>query len=616
MANIPVIPGVKVSTKGILNKPLKDIICALLFGGLNNMLKGPLICVSADLDKLISEYTDLPNLQDLKNELKELKDQLKAAEDALGIKDALGRVNGAIAEVQSLLALDGLCKIPLKAPPITDVLGQVIDAEFAEMNAILNDLGRLAKPELCLSGNGGFGFGSSYNPDSILGSMSKHLNNMGNIPGRQLDSFVKRLKGVSKALKKSVDRQLFPDFRHKHNLATGKPYVPNQKYKDAKIDAPSVAVLRARLAVESNASTRAAIQAEMNAQIAATENTLVPVITLAPPPPLANQWNGPYPPADTPNLKEATAQAQVIVASVGKTASYPVDSNGIRSQNIWPAMLGPDLYALAVTALTPQDPLFAQKDAIYDYCGKLIGYTADIVSGDENYAGGDPESGADIAPPMTNFNFLYIANREGKPCWAVDGVTSEQVVEGRRDVFLNSNPTIELKRSYVNILNIPSLNHLGTGPAEEFYIYKVKADLTPDTSKPFNLGLSRLETGELLADANGLPGAEGEARRNNHPFGTNLYFSTSQQVYSGETEPVVPSELIWWYNINTCDTKKWVLNKDQDGNIDGTGYWEAVTDAEREANWFGSSNVYNDPHVDYLAYSNQTGTVFGLIKLV
>ena len=75
MANIPVIPGVKVSTKGILNKPLKDIICALLFGGLNNMLKGPLICVSADLDKLISEYTDLPNLQDLKNELKELKEK-------------------------------------------------------------------------------------------------------------------------------------------------------------------------------------------------------------------------------------------------------------------------------------------------------------------------------------------------------------------------------------------------------------------------------------------------------------------------------------------------------------------------------------------------------------
>ena len=259
MANIPVIPGIQVSTKGILNKPLKDIICALLFGGLKNMLKGPLICVSADLDKLISEYTDLPNLRDLKDALKEVKDQLKAAEDALGIKDALGRVNGAIAEVQSLLALDGLCAIPLKAPPIPDVLGQVIDAEFAEMNAILNDLGRLAKPELCLSGSGGFGFGSGYNPNSILDNISKHLGNMGSIPQSKLDALVKRLKGVGKALKKSVDRQLFPDFRHKHNLATGKPYVPGQTYAAAGLVAPG----------------------------APNANVPVPVITLAPAPPLA-----------------------------------------------------------------------------------------------------------------------------------------------------------------------------------------------------------------------------------------------------------------------------------------------------------------------------------------
>ena len=583
MANIPIIPGVKVSTKGILNKSMKDIICAILFGGLKNMLKGPLLCVSADLDKLISEYTDLPNLKDLKDDLKELKDQIRAAEDALGIKESLARVNGAIAEVQSLLALDGLCKIPMKAPPITNVLGQVIDSEFAEINSILNDLGRLSKPELCLSGNGGLSTGS-YNPSSILGSIQKHLSRMEDIPGNALASFKKRIQGVSKALKKSVDRQLFPDFRHKHNLVTGKPYVPGQTYAQAGLAAPG----------------------------SPNANTPVPVITLAPAPPRANQWNGPYPPADAPNLKEATAQAQVIVASVGKTASYPVDSNGVRSQNIWPGMLGPDLYALAVTALTPQDPLFAQQEAIYDYCGKFIGYTANIVSGDENYAGGDPQLGADITPPIVNFNFFWIADRQ---CWAVDGVTSEQIINGRKDVYLDRCPTVKLRRSYVNILNIPSYDHLGNTLAPEFYIYKVNANLTPNTSQPFNLGLSRLETSELLEDANGLPGAEGIARRTEHPLGTNLYFSTSQQVYSGDTEPAIPSENIWWYNINTCVTQKWVPNE-TGGLRDGTGSWIEVTDQERLDHWFGSSNTVDDPHVNYLAYSNQDGSVFGLIELV
>ena len=564
MANIPIIPGVQVSTKGILNKPLKDIICALLFGGLNNMLKGPLLCVSADLDKLISEYTDLPNLNDLKADLTDLKNQLKAAEDALGIKDALNRVNGAIAEVQSLLALDGLCKIPLKAPPIPDVLGQVIDAEFAEMNAILNDLGRLSKPQLCLNGDGGLSTGS-YNPDSILGSIQKHLSKMEDIPGNALASFKKRIQGVTKALKKSVDRQLFPDFRHKHNLLTGKPYAGEAA-----------------------------------------------VVTLAPPPPTANQWNAPYPPANTPNLKEATAQAQVIVTSVGKTASYPVDSNGIRSQNIWPGMLGPDLYALAVTALTPQDPLFAQKEAIYDYCGKFIGYTSNIVSGNESYSGGDPQTGADLNPPVVNFNFLWIEDRQ---CWAVDGVTSEQIVNGRKDVYLDRCPTVKLRRSYVNILNIPSYDHLGNNLAPEFYIYKVNANLTPNISRPFSLGLSRLETGELLEDANGLPGAEGIARRTQHPLGTNLYFSTSQQVYSGLTEPAIPSENVWCYNLTTCVTQKWVP-AEVDGVRDGTGSWQEVTEQERLDHWIGSSNIVTDPHVNVLAYSNEDGSVFGLIELV
>ena len=562
---------------------MKDIICAILFGGLKNMFKGPLLCISADLDKLISEYTDLPNLKDLKDDLKELKDQLRAAEDALGIKESLARVNGAIAEVQSLLALDGLCKIPMKAPPITDVLGQVIDSEFAEMNAILNDLGRLSKPQLCLSGNGGLSTGS-YNPKSILGSIQKHLSRMEDIPGNALASFKKRIQGVSKALKKSVDRQLFPDFRHKHNLVTGKPYVPGQTYAQAGLAAPG----------------------------SPNADTPVPVITLAPAPPRANQWNGPYPPADAPNLKEATAQAQVIVASVGKTASYPVDSNGVRSQNIWPGMLGPDLYALAVTALTPQDPLFAQQEAIYDYCGKFVGYTADIVSGDENYAGGNPQLGADLTPPIVNFSFFWIADRQ---CWAVDGVTSEQTINGRKDVYLDRCPTVKLRRSYVNILNIPSYDHLGNTLAPEFYIYKVNANLTPNTSQPFNLGLSRLETSELLEDANGLPGAEGIARRTEHPLGTNLYFSTSQQVYSGDTEPAIPSENIWWSNLQTCVTQKWVPNE-TDGLRDGTGSWVEVTDQERLDHWFGSSNIVNDPHVNYLAYSNQDGSVFGLIELV
>lgn len=605
MANIPVIPGVSVATKGILNKPIKDIICAILFGGINNMLKGPLLCVNFDLNK-IAEEAGLAGLGDLKAALDEAKAQLKAAEALSGIPETLARVNAAIADVQSLLALDGLCAIPLKAPKIPDVIAQVIDAEFAEMNGILNDLGRLAKPSVCLDGAGGLGFGSGYNPDSILGSLSKHLGKMGSIPGDQLAALTKRLQGVGKALEKSINRQLFPDFRTKHNLVTGAPISP----ADAQ------------------------------------------VITVN-------------------DFKAAAATAQTLVASMKQTGSYPADVNGIRSENIWLAMLGPEVYAMAVDAMTPTDPLFTQQDPIYDYCGKLVGYTSTVITGDITAIGGNPIIGAELRPPLTNFNLNWISDRN---CWAVAGIQSEQIVNGRKDLYLNANPTIEIHRGYNHTFGIPSIDISGTGVADEFFICYVNDDLKPrkDTYgnvQLFNLGLARLETYELLEDANGsFDETYALTRKSSFPTGTTLYFAAEPRVFSGTTAPSVPSESVWWYNTETCDAKRWVPYKsygetssrwdatagnepisspestsvagvweiittlvdvDPDNNF-GTptyhefkhwesvspGYWVDVNESDRVSRWFGSSIRFDAPHTNYLAYSNRDGSVYGLLKFI
>lgn len=576
MADIPIIPGVKVATKGILNKPLKDIICAILFGGLDNMLKGNLLCVQADIDALIQDnFPGTPSIKDLQNELKELKDQLKALEELSGLKGALDRVNAAIAEVQNLLALDGMCRIPLKAPKIPDIIGEVIDAEFAEANAILKDIGRLGKPELCLSGSGGLNTGT-YNPESILGSIQKHLSKMEDIPSQKLTNLKKKLQGVTKALSKSINRQLFPDFRHKHNLMTGKPYKAGQ-----------------------------------------------PAMTLAPPPPAAaiaalDRTSADYPPATTPNLKTATSTASTLVSSLSKTASYPADVNGIRYQNIWPGIVGPELYGLAVTALTPQDPLFVQQDPVYDYCGKLVGYSSNVITGDANAAGGDPTVGAEPNPPTTDFNFVWIKERN---CWGVTGKTSEQIVNGVKDTYLDKNPELTLHRGRNHLFVVPSFDIVGDTMAPEFFICyvdyingKMVPRLENGQVKPFNLGLSRLDTYELLEDANGATNpAEAIARKERHPLGTHLYFAAENKVYSGTTAPKFPDSDVWWYNTDTCVAKRWVPDNLETG---ADGYWVEVSDAERAQHWFGSSINYQDPHVNYLAYSTQDGSVFGLLKLI
>ena len=64
MVNIPVIPGVNVQTQGILNKSLKDIICAILFGGIGNLLKGNILCIEANINEML-EDAGYANLYDI-----------------------------------------------------------------------------------------------------------------------------------------------------------------------------------------------------------------------------------------------------------------------------------------------------------------------------------------------------------------------------------------------------------------------------------------------------------------------------------------------------------------------------------------------------------------------
>lgn len=220
MTSIPVIPGIKVVPKGALNRPLKNIICAILFGGLNNLLKGNLLCIEANLEQLMG----VNMTAGLKGALSDLKKDIAAYQEHLGVPQTLKRVNEAIADIQKVLALGGMCPVPLKAPKIPNVINDVASSFFGAANGIVNQLGRLAKPQLCIDAKGGINTGA-YNPDSILGQMNREIQRIGNIPGNVADKFERSIRGVSRAINAQINRELFPDFRHNHNLLTGGPVV-------------------------------------------------------------------------------------------------------------------------------------------------------------------------------------------------------------------------------------------------------------------------------------------------------------------------------------------------------------------------------------------------------
>lgn len=291
-------------------------------------------------------------------------------------------------------------------------------------------------------------------------------------------------------------------------------------------------------------------------------------------------------------------------------------SPGAEAPNLWANVLGPDVYALAIAALTPEDPTFVRQEPVYDYCGRLVGYEEVVMSGDRAADGGNPFDGAVSAPLDLNYEFVWVnAPAEGRVGWGVPGFESEQLVgvEGAKKLTkaLDLNPEITLYRGQSHILSIPS------GLQQEFYIYEtvesptglpvIKADgttvlLKPNTAAKFSQGLHRFETGEYLDEANGRdenaetwsgtdlqgnPIDEPAAwrRQDLYPNGTNLLFQIGEgdppKPVKGEVNPDESDEA---YQLRVDEWKK---------NKTGLVFWP-----------------------EFLAYSNKDGTCFGIFRLV
>ncbi len=698
MATIPVIPGVKVATKGVLNKPLKDIICAILFGGINNMLKGNLLCIQANLAELAGN----PNLPaDLKAALADLKKELEAFQEHIGITETLKRINGAIADIQKVLALGGMCPIPLKAPKIPNMINDVAGTFFGAANGIINQLGQLAKPQLCLDAKGGINTGS-YKPGSILDQINRNLDRIAGAPQASIDKFVRSINGVTKAIRSQIDRELFPDFRHKHNLITGKNTVGNEAaitvgdVSDAYDQAQSLVSAvnstgsfpvtcatpgtGARVSVTVSGGLITAVELvnlyrsdlyqfvaeasdgsisngfgavfnvygdlgqpyqakfvdggmnyavgdritisglDIGGDTTSTANDLIISVTKVTSEGTVTEFSVASGTVNVPvyeGYTSATVDLSTINAAVtdadmallspsfdnnGYLTGYEVTveganytdgthtlpvvdegglacPEGVQSPNMWINALGPEVYGLAVAALTSADPAFARQEPVYDYCGRLIGYDEVLLSGDSTAIGGDPLDGAITDPLEISYEFTWIdAPDEGRVGWGVTGVEAEQLVgpagAQRLTTALILNPEIVLYRGQAHMFSIPS------GLTQEFYICEVDpTTLTPVVEggqvRLFSQGLYRFETGEYFDDANG--------RDENAETwtGATIDGSASTEPNVWRRQELYPNGSTLMFQIGEADADL------------GLDHWP-----------------------DYLAYSNRDGTKFGLFRLV
>lgn len=211
MATIPPIQlgAAKITFPANLPKNEKDLICMILAGRLKDLLNGRLVCVQLAIDDLIRDMTGISALNSLAQALGSLKGGLDALKALSGADAMLSNINLALNQIENVFSLGGMCPTPVHAPKIPDVLGALNNALFGQTMGILNSLGKVMNPSMCL-GAGPGGIGINWNSlEGSLKELKKKIDQLKSNPGMYqniINAFEQNLKSQQRRLNTEIKR--------------------------------------------------------------------------------------------------------------------------------------------------------------------------------------------------------------------------------------------------------------------------------------------------------------------------------------------------------------------------------------------------------------------------
>jgi hypothetical protein len=135
-----------------------------------------------------------------------MKSAVNGLKAATGYDSILHGVNQALGQVNNVFSLGGLCPSPVRAPMIPDLLAQLNSNLFGQAGNILNALGKVSNPSMCLGGGPG-GFGINWNSmPGDLKNLKAAIKQAGNTPSATINAFNQNLKSQTSRLKSEVKR--------------------------------------------------------------------------------------------------------------------------------------------------------------------------------------------------------------------------------------------------------------------------------------------------------------------------------------------------------------------------------------------------------------------------
>ena len=147
--------NIRLVNKTQLPNTIRDIICQILAGGLQNPFEGQLLCLEIALGNLISTPGMPESLQD---QLNTMKNTLGGLLDHLGVNSTIARMQNVINQMASIYSMVNFCDNPVTAPNIGTLLDNALGSLFGPGQSHINALGNIEDVSLCLNLDGSFDF--------------------------------------------------------------------------------------------------------------------------------------------------------------------------------------------------------------------------------------------------------------------------------------------------------------------------------------------------------------------------------------------------------------------------------------------------------------------------